>query len=103
MTKKQEVISRLRWSIENMKYLRIPITVVDDACIRSREVDSHPAGPRREQEDEARRLSVEPVYGFLPLVARRASVKPLVTVASQAQKLLYHIQHANELAEDKHL
>jgi hypothetical protein len=78
--------------------LRVPVTVVNDDCRRSCEVEPNAARLCPEQEDECVRLwVVESVDKSLPICAVDAIVQALVCVAAMATEVLAYVEHADHL------
>jgi len=82
--------------------LRVPVAVVDDARVRSGEVDAQATSLGAEQEDKPIRVwTAIPVDGCLSQVSSDPPIDPLKRIFSADQVILQDIQHFHHLGENQ--
>jgi hypothetical protein len=79
----------------------IPIAIIENDRIRTSQVDTHPAGPSRQDEAEISCVPIEAVHQSLTQLNTRGSVQSQVFIAMIRQKNLQNIQDSRHLCENE--
>lgn len=79
----------------------IPIRVVEDDTVGTRQVDANTARPRAEDKNKIFWVAIEPCHEFLALCRLGGSIQAHVHVCMKVEEDLEDIQHLGHLREDQ--
>ena len=98
---------------------RVPVAVVEDHCVCTSQIDSHPPRSCTKNESKVLAVIIEPIkervsVSFLNIVSLiplhkalshfnpSAAIKPHIHIAVVVEEGLEHIKHLGHLGEDEH-
>merc|ERR550539_545075 len=81
---------------------RVPVTVIDDHRVGTRQSDTHSTCLGGQEETKDRVIFLVPVNGLLPFYTDYGAVYSFVEMLPIIEVILHNIQYKRHLREDQH-